>query len=391
VETPKQTKQTSAGSGDPASAAKVVAAVSEIEGSIATDKLSAHFRHTDAGWAMDSFEVAGRPLLDGDSLQWVLYSDTGGLYRIGSELSDCADATFAETAIVDWDTLELVESGPARATLRARATVDERSLVMDISADAGDSRLKLRLTGGANIDRTITLRARPAETAGEQSGVLAMGVAGGAVERPLTHLYTPAFWPAVTWFARGPLAVHLSHATGVYGAADGAVEWSVFRNADTEKPCDDVGPGGTDDEDTTLEFTLGYRDPVSSGADELRASLSLSRSMQTVVADRHNGSLNESGHLIRIDGNDVVATAVKPATRGSGLIVHLLRLGNGPSQATIEPGALAWDTITRPDLLERDDQAIGTVTEDGVLVSLDGSLTALRLTDSQRQSAASTK
>jgi hypothetical protein len=67
-------------------------------------------------------------------------------------------------------------------------------------------------------------------------------------------------------------------------------------------------------------------------------------------------------------------------------VLHLLRLGTGPTPARIRRGALPWTTITRPDLLERDDAAFGTPTSDGVSITLDAALTALRLTDASERS-----
>jgi hypothetical protein len=45
----------------------------------------------------------------------------------------------------------------------------------------------------------------------------------------------------------------------------------------------------------------------------------------------------------------------------------------------IRRGALAWNTVTRPDLLERDDVSFGEAIDGGVQLTLDAPLTAVRL------------
>ncbi len=137
---------------------------------------------------MTSLAVDGQELLAGASLVWVVYKDTGGLYRIGSERSDCPEAEFVELSQTRFEALSLVEAGPARVTLRGTATIDGRPMIVDLSAAAGATRLELRVTGSAATDRTIMLRVQPAAP----DDALAMGVAAGVVTRPLAHLYEQA-------------------------------------------------------------------------------------------------------------------------------------------------------------------------------------------------------
>ena len=344
---------------------------------ISTGELDARLTRDAAGWSLSSLSVAGEELLAGASLEWVVYADTGGLYRIGSERPDCAAETFAELETVRLGTLELVEAGPARVIMRATATVDDRAAIVELVAAAGAESLTVRVTGSAGRDRTITLRARPEAT----DDRLTMGVAGGVATRSLSHHYTPSLWPAVTWASRGRLAVHLTQSTGVHGSATGALEWVVFRNATSERPCDDVGPSGTEDGTSTVEVSLGRRDDAGAGATELAASMAMTRPLRAVANDRHPGDLRAQDRLVVIEAASAIATALKPASRGTGLILHLERLGAASSAVTLRPGVLRWNTVTRPDLLERDDVPAGEPADAGVTVVLDAALTALRLTD----------
>lgn len=342
---------------------------------LSTGRLDARWSGGAEGWALSSLAIDGQELLAGASLTWVVYQDTGGLYRIGSERSDCNDASFVELQRARFDTLAIVEAGPARVTLRGAAEIDGRPMVVDMMAAAGGADLALRVTGSAATDRTIMLRVQPAAP----DDALTMGVAAGTVTRPLAHHYDPSLWPAVTWVARGELAVHLGQSTAVHGSADGALEWVGFRNAPAEPSCDDVGPPGTEDGEATLAFSLGRRDRATAGAADVAASIALSRPLWATLTDRHEGTLDAEGQLLTVEGDGVLATALKPATRGDGAILHLLRLGGGPRTARIGRGALSWKGLTRTDLLERDDAPFGEPTERGVTVTLDAALTAVRL------------
>lgn len=342
---------------------------------LATGQLDARFVHDADGWTLHSLVVGGTELLAGASVVWIVYSDSGGQYRIGSERPDCPDGLFFEEAQVRIETLTLVEAGPARVTLRGTATIDDRPMTIDFIASAGSRQLVMRVTGSAALDRTIMLRVQPAAA----DDALVMGVPAGVVTRPLEHVYKPSLWPAVTWVARGELAVHLAQSTAVHGTSAGALEWVVFRNALSEPGCDDVGPSGTEDVETTVELSLGRRDRVTAGAADLAASLALTRPLRAVATDRHAGDLQASGQLVGVEADTVVATALKPASRGDGYVLHLLRFGTEPATVRIRRGALPWSATTRPDLLERDDSAFGQPTADGATVTLDAALTAVRL------------
>jgi hypothetical protein len=342
---------------------------------VSTGRLDARFDRAGDGWALTSLVVGGDELLGAASLEWISYVDSGGLYRIGSERPDCAGAEFREAARVRIQTLEQVEAGPARVTLRGTAMLDGRAMTIEIVAEAGAERLQLRVTGTAARGRTVAVRVRP--RAPEAS--LTMGVAGGVTTRPLEHHYAPSWWPAVTWVARGTLAVHLAQSTGVRGSDDGTLEWIALRNAESEQPCDDVGPRGTDDGEATIEVSFGRRDAASSGAVELAASMELTRHLRAISVARHTGELPATGRLIEIEGDGVVATALKPATRGGGWVLHLLRPGAASRAVTVRRGVLAWSSMSRPDLLERDDRHLEPPIDGVVEVTLDGALTALRL------------
>jgi hypothetical protein len=156
----------------------------------------------------------------------------------------------------------------------------------------------------------------------------------------------------------------------------------VLRNATSEQPCDNVGPAGTADGVVTIDLALGRHDPAGGGAVELAAAHAHARPLRVFATTRHPGELPATGALLHLDGDGVVATALKPASRGGGLVLHLERPGAAARTITLRRGALAWDTVSQPDLLERDDRPAGAPRPggDGHTVRLDQAITALRLT-----------
>ena len=103
--------------------------------------------------------------------------------------------------------------------------------------------------------------------------------------------------------------------------------------------------------------------------------------LEVVVVEHRPFARWGEQQLLSVEGDGVVIAAVKPATRGEGLVLHLERPGTAPTPIVIRPDALSWSTVTRPDLLERDDVPIGEPLRDGVGLTVDAPLTALRLSE----------
>lgn len=351
------------------------ASLSSDEATLSTGKLDARLKRGTDGWSLDSLKVGEQELLAGASLEWVVYSDSGGLYRIGSERPECRDAEFVEARVVRPTSLELVEHGPARVMLRGTAIIDGLPMQIELTAGAGDERLTLKVTGSAAIDRTVSLRVRPSAPANE----LVMGVAGGVARRALSHVYTPSLWPAVSWVARGNLAVQLGQSTAVFSTGSDSLEWVAFRNAEKEFVCDRVGPSGEEHEVLTVEYSLGAHALLGDGLLETAASMGLSRPLRAVVSQAVGGELPAVGRLVTVESASVLATALKRAHRGEGRVLHLQRFGKDEASVRIHPGLLQWTSVSQPDVLERDDKAIGTMTEAGFEGAVDSAFSALRL------------
>ena len=350
----------------PGATASLAADVAELH----TGHLDASIERSAAGtWALSSLFVDGTELLAAPGLEWVNYLDDGGLYRIGTEFIGY-NGRFSLDRVSRATSVELLEAGPARVTFRLTANGRAGPLVLDLSAEAGARRLGVRASGAAAEGDTTTLRLFPA-AAGAQ---LRMGVAGGVVERPLSHLYEPTFWPATRWVQRGRVAVLLGASTGVHGSADGALEWMAFRNA-VQEQWEDLGAGGHDAGRHELVFALGADATLDLAAQSADA-LELGRPLLAAVTDRHPGTLPASGALVAVDGAGVVPLSLGAAQRGEGLVLRLLKPGPGAATVTVRTGLVPFTGLSRPDYLERDDVPFG----DGATGGIEQALTALRLT-----------
>ena len=357
----------------------VTAAVEGDTATIDTGALVVRFHRSEeaiaSGWYLASLQAGDDDeLLDGDSLEWIRYDDTGGLWRIGSEMDGC---DFAVAAVLRPDTLEVIESGPARALVRLTFADEVEPLAMDVIAHAGGDQLYIVATGSTPRESTTTLRIRPRGT----DDRLQMGVVGGVADRALEKRFDPTYWPAVTWVAQGSTVVHLWAATGVHGSDDGALEWMVLRNANSEIPCDMLGGIGHDDDVHTLNFSIGALGDSLDPARETGRSIAMTRPMIAVPTDRHAGQLPDTGRLLTVEGDGVVPTAIKPADRGDGIVVHLLRPTAEEAEVTIRHGLLWSGTATRPNLLEEGDVPFGASVDDGVTGTLDRPVTAIRLVE----------
>jgi hypothetical protein len=338
---------------------------------VSTGVLTATLTSSDGGWLLTSLRSQGAEALAGPSLEWVRQTDSGGLYRIGSEIPECPSSHFTPDQRGGAASVDVLEAGPFRVRLRATAMLGTQPLVLELSAEAGADRLRVTATGATPRGSTTLLRV----VAAQPTATVRIGAAAGVTELPLSRLFDPTFWPAVRFAAHGNTVLTLSASTGVHAAADGALEWMVFRNANDEKPCTSLGADGTDDTTTVVTFELGAASGALDTALETARSIALSRPMLAIAEPAHGGALPATGRLLQLDGTGGLITAVKRADRGTGVVVHVLRPEAGARDVTLSPGTLTWSSASRPDLLERDDQALDL----GAPIHLDAALTAVRL------------
>jgi hypothetical protein len=301
-----------------------------------------------AGFALTQLTVAGQEQLGGPSLFAVDHHDEGGLWRTGNETPPCTFAELAPSAASPATTVTVLEQSP----LLVRVAIDDGTTVRELALAAGAGGLEVAVTTTAVMPQTRIVRLFVARdgSGGGNVPVLECSQPAGYLTHPGQRLFDPTFFPAVEWTRAGALAVLLRQSTGVsLDAASDQLDLMAVRDARAER-CDVEGGTGTDTDPHRIEWRL---QPATSPADAARAAQAFNRPLAVMAVAggvASGATLPLQGQLISADGDGLI-TALKPATRGTGLIVRALLLG---SSLTLSAGpTLATLTWTATDLAER--------------------------------------
>jgi hypothetical protein len=260
----------------------------------------------------------------------VSYRDSGGLWRMGHEfrggrLKEAARAS----------------DGPARLEVRDREGGLEIECAVDLDGEtirrlllfrSDAAMIRLRVEGRAAEGHTVTVRFATGITATK----LAMDASGGTISRPLKRLYDPTFWPLQSFAhvrddAGGQgVAVCLGMPGAVSCGPDGRLEAVVLRNAVRERayvlvPFLGLPVSGHERSAHALDYAILFTpggDWQDAGVP--RVARSVLDSPWDTTGSAELRELAES--VATTDRADVVVAAVKPASRGEGIIARLLTL-----------------------------------------------------------------
>jgi len=287
---------------------------------------------------LTSLVIDGAEAIAAPSLVVADYRDDGGLWRLGHEMPGCAFTPIARSTAAQ--SVRIVERG----ALRVRVAFIGPDATREVTLAAGDVGLDLALITGAaeGTSRTATIA-----FAVDGGSKLTTSVPGGAVTREVAHVYTPTYWAAVGWAQVGAWAVLLRQSTGVRMDTPGALELMAARDA-RQEACDQEGGTGSDPGVHRIEWRIV---PARDAAAAELASTAFDRPIAVVPATGSGTGLPPDGSLLSIDGGGVIS-AVKPSTRGSGVIIRVLLLGGA---ATVHLSSwLSHTSISVVDLAERD-------------------------------------
>jgi len=267
-----------------------------------------------------------RQLLTGPSNDLVSYKDRGGLWRMGHEFKG---GMFRESARASGCLTHLgLREHDGGLELSCAVDLDGHEISRRMLFKNDSSVIQMSVEGQAAEGRTACVSL---DTGFSPDG-LAMDVPGGVVVRPLKKWYDPTFWPAQRFVhvrdrASGSgIAVLLALPGAVSCSAEGRVQAIALRNAVREKmygliPIPAMPATGHERSSYTFEYALLFTE--SGGWRENGVDV-LSMTRSTLAHDEMAPVRSLIKGLVTADRDDVAVTAVKPASRGEGIIVRLI-------------------------------------------------------------------
>ncbi len=336
----------------------------------------------DAGGAIIRWDAGDTPVMTGLSNDLVCYRDSGGLWRMGYEFAGGI-----------WREVARASQRPARIHAHPRENsleiishieLDGKVFIRKMWVDGDSPLIRFRVDGKAPPGCTITVRFTTDISAAE----LVMDAPGGRAIRPLQRIYRPTFWPLHHF-------VHLRDRETGYGLAiiqsmpgavscqpDGRVEVVAMRNATREKIFGLIGiPGnpasGHEREDYACEYALLF----TAGGDWRENDLHHWMREVAVSPWRESDEIHLHrlvNTIVTVEPPDVWVAAVKPASRGRGIIVRLNALDVPNSPVLISTHHRHVTRAALCDARERDLQPLEA--RDGVVrLRMQGTVATIRI------------
>jgi hypothetical protein len=337
----------------------------------------------EAGGGIVRAETAtGHSLLGAVSNDLVCYRDSGGLWRMGHEF---LGGVLKEVGRV----------GERPALLYAQECNGGLEVACETELDGLPIRrrywfradvpwIRLRVEGRAAERRTVTVRFH----AGLSADRLVMDQPGGVVVRPPIKIYEPTFWPLQHFLhlqdnAGGPgLALWLRRPGAVSYQPGGMLEVVALRNATRERafgllPIPATPATGHERSSYTFEYAVWFT-PPGDWREQGVASTACRLAGEGWGADGEAELQRLAASVVTADRPDVAITAVKPASRGQGLVVRLQTYtAPGPPVTVTAPGR-SVETAFLCDARERNLESL-PVRDGAVHLTMPGAIATVRL------------
>ncbi len=319
--------------------------------------------------------TTGRLLLGAVSNDLVSYRDSGGLWRMGHEFRG---GLFREVGRVsDWPARLLVEEADGGLEVAVEAELDGLPLRRLYRFRADSPILRLQVEGRAAERHTVVVRLHT----GLAASRLAMDQPGGVVVRPVTKIYDPTFWPLQHLLhlqddvdGRG-VALWLRRPGALTYRPGGCLEVIALRNATRERawgfvPILATPATGHERSVYTFEYAIWF----TATGDWRENGVAL------VARDLAADLLGEQGPVapVTTDCAEVFVTAVKPASRGEGLIARLHTYAPVGSPVTLVAPGGSVAAAFLCDARERDLEPL-PVREGAVHLTMPGTIATVRL------------
>ncbi|MCD6400533.1 MAG: hypothetical protein J7L73_01270, partial [Anaerolineales bacterium] len=323
------------------------------------------------------------PLLTGISNDLVSYRDSGGLWRMGLEFaggiwkeSMRASEQSIQMKVLEHDNgLEIISSAELDGeTFRRLMWFRDDSPV-----------IHCRVEGIAAEGYSVTVRF----ATGISSRNLVMDTPGGIVVRPPKRIYNPTFWSFHQFVhlqdddtGRG-LAILQPMPGAISTQPDGQLELVAMRNATREKVFGLIGiPGnpasGHERESYFFEYALVFTRVGDWKDNNIHLmARDLANNPWSNPKDTLLRSLSNS--IVTTDSPDVWVIAIKPASRGDGIIVRLYTPDLPESPVMVTTPHFKVTNAFLCDARERDLETLEVQEEYSVRVAMPGTIATIRL------------
>ncbi|MCK4726630.1 MAG: hypothetical protein KAT29_12535, partial [Anaerolineales bacterium] len=282
----------------------------------------------EAGGAVVSMQTLdGRTLLAGLSNDLISYRDSGGLWRMGLEF--WGGIWKKSVRASDSPTQVQVHEGESDLEIACSTELNGETITRRMWFSEDSPIIRCRVEGRAAEGYSVIVRFDTGLLASE----LTMGTPGGVVVRSLKRIYAPTFWP-LHHFAHiqdadngSGLAVLQAMPGAVSFQPDGSLEMVALRNATRERIFGIVGiPGNPATGHEWSNYALDYALLFTQSGDWDDNDIPF-----TAWSHGHNPYDNPdharlrslAASAITAEPSNVRVLAIKPASRGEGVIVRL--------------------------------------------------------------------
>ncbi|MBW6467332.1 MAG: hypothetical protein K0B06_12565 [Brevefilum sp.] len=322
------------------------------------------------------------PLLTGVSNDLVSYRDSGGLWRMGYEF---AGGIWKESirASQHSSQMQVCEHDNGLEVI-CNVELNGETFLRRIWLSKDSPIIHCRIEGKAAEGHSITLRF----ATGIHAKKLAMDTPGGTVIRPPKRIYDPTFWPLHHFVhlrdddtGRG-LAILQPMPGAISYQPDGQLELVAMRNATREKLFGLIGiPGnpasGHESESYTYEYALLFTQNGDWRENNIHLlAQDIANNPWSNPRDTALRSLADS--IITTDSPDVSVIAIKPVSRGEGIIVRLYTPFLPESRVMIKAAHFKVTKAFLCDARERDLESLD-VRNGAVRVEMPGTVATIRL------------
>jgi hypothetical protein len=312
----------------------------------------------------------------------VSYHDMGGLWRMGHEFYGGMFKELNRSS--DRSTrLEVLErAGYLEVSCETRLDGETIRRLLWLRSDS--PAIRFRVEGRAAERRTLTTRF----ATGLSPSKLVMDAPGGVVVRPLRRIYDPTFWSLQRFVhfqddstGKGA-AIFLAMPGAVSCRPDGHLDIVVLRNATCERafrflPLLGLPAVGHEASSNAFDYALLFTD--AGDWRDNRIPLIARKVFDNPCDTTPSAELRDlAASLITTNRPDVFITAVKPASRGEGLIVRLFTLTSLGLPVEIAIHGHHPKAAFLCDARENDLEPL-QVKEQSVLVSMPGTIATVRV------------